>query len=86
MKNSKTSPKTRQPIALVKRCKINNICYNECSDCEIGEECFGKSIKFDVLDYYKIRGVQIIKINIVNAKDETELIIEVDKTLNYESY
>ena len=82
MKKSKTSPITRQPIEFVKRCKIDNKCYNEFSDCEIEEEYFCKSIKLDVLDYSKNRGVYNIKINFAETEDETELIIDVDKILN----
>ena len=40
MKKNKTSPITRQPLEFVKRCKIDNKCYNEFSNCEIVEEYF----------------------------------------------
>ena len=82
MKKSKTSPITRQPIEFVKRCKTDNICYNEFSDCEIEEEYFCKSIKLDVLDYTKNKGVYNNKINIAETEDETEWIIDVDQILN----
>ena len=75
-------PNNATTYRIVKRCKIDNKCYIEFSDCEIEDEYFCISIKLDVLDYNKIRGGYVIKLNIEEIDDELELIIDVDKILN----